>query len=544
MTGFVNPELRKFVPIKPINILHPPCWKWDLEIIDLNCKTRILWVMDGGLDMNASNGFGLTEAKSIVEAATATKYPVEITTAHRSVGTGCDVNNFTFDGTHTVGSENRSISYYEEIWIFSISSTANELDTATELPVLEDYMSNGGGVFATGDHADLGAGVCENIPRVKSMRKWRVVDGAPTGNGPTRIDTNVPSSVFSPDFDLQSDSLAQRIYPVWQGTFDSTDYLPHPVLEMPDGKAVTHLPDHPHEGKCVIPNVLDPAEYPEDDGGVQVAPELIAYGVSGGAGFNGSKPSITPPELFGVLGAYDGHQAGIGRVVVDSTWHHWLNINLNGTGAGTINGVIQNGLYDAMLNPTPEYLEIQRYFQNIAAWLEPNRYRICFVIRFICRRWHWPFIEEFEIIEKPDFGDFVRIGEIIEQTILPFEGKGAMFQLLSEILDATGAPRIVRNTFNPLYRGKETISISPLVRGGVLVHALLGGAFHELMKELPEDQFEAMKHTKTVFDKSEDDKSNPLFRSLASGVNQAMELLKEELHQADALHNDFSKALE
>ena len=544
MTGFIKAELQKFEPFKPDRVFFPPCWRWDYEIIDLNCKTRILWVMDGGLDMDSTNGFGLTEAKTIVENATGTNHPVEITTAHRSSGTGCDVTNFTFDSTHTVSGTNRTIDYYEEIWIFSISSLSNDLDTATELPALENFMDNGGGVFATGDHADLGAGVCENIPRVKSMRKWRVVDGAPTGSNTTRIDTNVPNPSFSPDFDLQSDNIAQRIYPVWQGTFDNINYLPHPVLEMPDGKSVTHLPDHPHEGKCVIPAVLDPAEYPTDGVGMQVAPELIAYGVSGGPGFSSGKPSITPPELFGILGAYDGHQASIGRVVVDSTWHHWLNINLNGTGAGTINGASQNGLYDAMNNPTPEYLEIQRYFQNIAAWLEPNRFRLCFLIRLICVRWNWPLIEEFEVIDRPEFSDLVNIGEMISKSITPFKGKGGVSQLVTEILEVTNLPAALKNTFNHLYRGEDKLELPVMVRSEQLFNAILGGVFNSLMQEVPDDRAKAAEYLKKVTDKAKTSEDIPLVKSMAKGAKQAIELINTELCQADSLHHELKKLSE
>lgn len=404
---------KKFTPFFDRVIRYPHCWQWGTEVINLNCKTRILWVMDGSIDLAATDGFALSEAKEIVAAATNTNYPVEITAAHRTSGVDCDVSGFTFNGIHTVDGEDRTISYYDEIWIFAIESSTDALDEAIELPVLTEFMNNGGGVFATGDHASLGAALCENIPRVKSMRRWR--DGTPPQTGTTRHDTNVPNPDFGPRFDLQADNIAQRIYPVWQ-TSQSVDYQPHPLLEMPGGNVATHLPDHPHEGICVLPDSLDSEEYP-----MGVAPEMAAYGVSAGPGFSGTKPSIPEPKLFGVIGAYDGHQASIGRVVVDSTWHHWLNVNLNGVGDSS-DGIDQKGLYDADGNPTPEYLEIQQYFQNIASWLEPNRFRICFIIRFICIRWSWPFIEELIEFEKPDFEKLIDIGQSVEKAIIKFQG--------------------------------------------------------------------------------------------------------------------------
>lgn len=540
MTGFVQEPLKRFVPINTDNIFRQPCW---VQIIDLNCMTRILWVMDGGINMNPLSGFGLTEAKTIVEASTGTNYPIELTTAHRSNGAGCDVLNFRFDGTHVVNGQNRTIGYYEEIWIFSISTNGGDL-SPIELTELDTYMNNGGGVFATGDHHDLGAGVCENIPRVKSMRKWRYSDGAPPGSGPMRIDTHVPNPVFSPAFDLQSDSLAQRIYPVWQGDFDNANYLPHPLLEMPNGKTVAHLPDHAHEGKCVVPDTLDSTEYPSDVDGVQIAPELVAYGVSGGPGFFIGKESIVPPEIFGIIGAYDGHQANIGRVVVDSTWHHWLNINLNGTDSNSINGVPQNGLYDTQFNPTPEYLEIQRYFQNIASWLEPKGFRLCFIYQIYCLNQLSPFIEEFERLDNPSFDDFVSIGETIEQSMLPFKGRYGTMELLNQILDVVDAPSIFRNTFNPLYRGENKLSIPQIIKQQTLVQAILGGAYHELIKALPEDNEQVIEFIKSTFKECKDDKQNPLLKALASGTSQAMSKIHTELQTAGNFRNHIENVID
>jgi hypothetical protein len=62
-----------------------------------------------------------------------------------------------------------------------------------------------------------------------------------------------------------------------------------------------------------------------------------------------------------------GDAAQVGRVVCDATWHHFVNINLNGSGAGLdpMNGLPRTGLY-AFGIPTPEYLKIQRYYLNTA----------------------------------------------------------------------------------------------------------------------------------------------------------------------------------
>jgi hypothetical protein len=56
---------------------------------------------------------------------------------------------------------------------------------------------------------------------------------------------------------------------------------------------------------------------------------------------------------FGLIGAYDGDGVGIGRVVVDSTWHHWFSFNLL-------------GFRDA--NPSV-FEGMQAYYRNVGLWL-------------------------------------------------------------------------------------------------------------------------------------------------------------------------------
>ena len=50
------------------------------------------------------------------------------------------------------------------------------------------------------------------------------------------------------------------------------------------------------------------------------------------------------------------HRANKGRVLVDSTWHHWFNVNLFGLRA-------ENG---------DEYKDVLAFFRNVAVWLSPK----------------------------------------------------------------------------------------------------------------------------------------------------------------------------
>jgi hypothetical protein len=90
---------------------------------------------------------------------------------------------------------------------------------------------------------------------------------------------------------------------------------------------------------------------------------------------------------FGVVSAYDGHRAnGMGWVVCDSTWHHFVNVNLI--------GVVEGGVFDEFAIPgesatkhdgflsTPAGLaalnKIKNYYTNIGFWISPPGKHACF----------------------------------------------------------------------------------------------------------------------------------------------------------------------
>jgi hypothetical protein len=131
--------------------------------------------------------------------------------------------------------------------------------------------------------------------------------------------------------------------------------VPHPLLCSPE-VVVRFLPDHMHEGTCEVPANLEtrtltlgggtvreypdyvPASPPSGYVPAPLAPEIVATGdVVAGT----TSPALDPGDhtgssdpadaiTFGVIGAWDGHRVGKGRVVVDSTWHQFFNINLTG----------------------------------------------------------------------------------------------------------------------------------------------------------------------------------------------------------------------
>ena len=360
---------------------------------------RVLIVCDDEFSYSAAHKFGLTE---LIDALHAPSFFVNfaITKAHRentSYAADADIKNFKFTTSSHFNPAN-----FDEIWFFGLrheSETISKMNDQ-ELRIVSEFMDNGGGVFATGDHEDLGASLCGRIPRVRSMRKWTfdynaVADGyelydPSSGDGPPvygahRHDTLIAGHNTGFTFDDQSDDLAAPIIPTIYGF--GNQYLsyryPHPVLCGPRG-VIAILPDHMHEGHCLVPtnpglsttfDGYTSVEYPTLNS-FQVLPDVIAKGVvtaheTDNAGVGGIQDVPAIAAQFGCIGAYDGQAASVGRVVVDSTFHHFVNINVNGTGSDSSDPIKQQGFYASSVG-LQQFEQIQAYWRNIAIWLAPG----------------------------------------------------------------------------------------------------------------------------------------------------------------------------
>ncbi|MFT3695134.1 MAG: hypothetical protein QM831_18500 [Kofleriaceae bacterium] len=335
-----------------------------------------------------------------------------------------DIAGFRFDQSHTFEGATRTIMDYDMILFFpqiSHEPTPTDPTAIKEAAAIAKFMESGRGFFCTGDHYNLGSQLAGILPRVRSMRRWwtdatnpaKPADAplAPSGASADRHDTLVSGDDNTIVFEDQSDEVPQTIDPVMYGAgltvrqgYPATARVPHPLLCSPMG-IVDKLPDHMHEGTCEVPADLTKSfsfddgsgpvtgrEYPDYEGS-PLAPEVVATGSVTAhatpyidpldAGFsNGQDPHYDPtnPTVFGVIGAWDGHRVGKGRVVVDSTWHHFFNINL--TGDRLLENISlsagdqqkKHGFYVAN-NPVTDYQLIQHYYRNIIYWLIPaNRH--------------------------------------------------------------------------------------------------------------------------------------------------------------------------
>jgi hypothetical protein len=391
------------------------------------CKVRVLLVADG-LDFSET-GFGLsTFVETLINAGLWHAY-FEITLAH--------LDSYVSDDQVMVGKPgiHRSIKgfvfdnpvhftpdMYDVVYLFGISTDlswfAPRAGNPTQYPSdrlgdaelvnLSLFQDNGGGLFATGDHGQLGAAMCAHVKRARNMRIWydTSFDNAlneVSMDGERRNDTNHIGHDTVTQFNDQSDDIPQTIYPklykLGIGPFYRYSY-PHPILCGPNG-VIRVLPDHPHEGEVIVPSDLtlnypydSTVEYPFATGSTtyRISPEIIARSLVPAGNTAGSKDP-TKMHTFGAIGAYDGHSAGVGRVVTDATWHHYVNINLIGEEWLPPSDPKSLGFL-ASASGLAHLENIKHYYKNTALWLARPALQNCFRKRLL-----WKLLRYDRVIE-------------------------------------------------------------------------------------------------------------------------------------------------
>jgi hypothetical protein len=367
----------------------------------------ILVVVDTDIATQPGVGFGIGSVIELIRATHVGCMRFRVDIAQRSAGSPAVVPNpGPYDPKYTAFRFNMTedgnpvIDKYEQIWCFgfkpdNLGGPDSNIDQASAFPATNEELAKlaswmkvkKGGVFATGDHDYLGASMCRRIPRIGTMRRWTNADGVPPIGTPDRIDTlRPPSPAFEPGApggpqDLnntphQGDTTIQPIeWVAWARariSFLFERVRPHPVLCHPTLGPINVMPDHAHEGLCRDTGTVpltgtynfdaagDQPEYPDAvGGGAKPAPMVIAYGSTlGDPPYNFGKGPQPARARFPMISVYDGHLAGVGRCATDSTWHHWMDVNI-----GDIKAAGGN-----------DWEKVKRYYINLALWLNPPGY--------------------------------------------------------------------------------------------------------------------------------------------------------------------------
>jgi hypothetical protein len=435
------------------------------------CQPRILVVTDT-LSYNSAGGFGLTQFVNTLRTSTIHGMTPVVTTASRTADATADLPSYDFNHA----TNGLLISRYDVVFLFGVRSEGNLDLPQAQVDTIAKFMEAGGGVFATGDHETLGASLCGNIPRVRNMRRWKNAQTPPNVSSVKRHSTNLSGPNESEEFSDQSNTEPQRLYLNFRSKAGGVGN-PHPLVQLKaPRRALEVYPDHPHEGECLVPASLAGTfslagtavpEWPNDLTGAALSPEVVAMSVSHGDGFDAKE--ALEPRLFAAIVAYDGHRANKGRVSTDSTWHHFININLDGTGAPGLTGLQTPAGVD-----TEALTRIREHFVNLATWLMPKRVRQCrrfpLVLEELAR---FPLFEELELppLKEITVTELTHIGGALLQSlsrrVAPWELRALVSDTLADGIGEAEALKLLddANTASALRNN----DIAQAVVGGLLV---------------------------------------------------------------------------
>jgi hypothetical protein len=537
------------------------------DVFNENRKTwiRILIVADGNINFGEGK-FGLSEL--INKALHPSAAPWEnliIVTAHRSANDeSSDIPGFRFDTTPDPPYDRPfTIEFYDQVWLFGYERTGSEgaiVEGSAEFEALVNFMNDGGGVFATGDHLNLGGAMSSKLPRVRKMRRWEFRN-TPGLNDATRIDTLREGIDPGYQFDDQSDHIPQEIYPNYK---ISNSCAPEPHHLLAFGRdAIKVLPDHMHEGVCVVPDDLTTTyesdgktfqEFPaEPKTKERLAPEVVAVAVAPGGLFVNVGPVVRPPvtpRCYNVIVAYDGHlvelvvngqakRKGIGRVVVDASFHHFTNINLNGAESGNPQ---RKGFYDSCGNPTKDYVAIKQYYRNIVTWLCPPDVKFKYYKNLLLAlRYMSPLDEEISPGDDFTLEDILYIGAVTYKAITERfsqaeaeECAWAAFCTLPK-----KRQRKVDEFINPWTQSLlSTGVLGQFLDFKVIPKLLLGSAMLGIAKELPESTPDVSRELR-----AKEKKGKRVQDFIATGVELGLIALGDTLLECSGALEKFSATL-
>lgn len=394
---------------------------------------------------------------------------------------------------------------FDQVWFFGIhqinkanfrlriggGGPESELDKA-EVAALRTRMDSGLGVLVTGDHANerptdaldnpdspctdrargeqflgLGRALGRCIPRAGMMRDW---EGDPTADPRRSFNTQVVTFGTSlTQRAFQQDSVPQQLI---LKTFNergkpSLEGRPHPLFFYRQGEAILLFPDHLHEGAVTVPEKLEEDLWPRTADRFQPKPRVVAYGVD--------KRNAKKLKLIAV---YDGDPAGAGRIVTDSTWHHYFNTNLSA--------------FPATSAPLTAADQIGQYYSNLVLWLTPRAKRS--EMADAMSRW---------IARQPELAELVgpnpsrRLSDILITggISMKYLTEAASDCEIHELLQMT-IPLSTGRRYESLYFPEESRPLSPLPS----MELLLGSLIHDAPQEPAEIRsMDAFSETRLTF---------------------------------------------
>lgn len=226
-------------------------------------------------------------------------------------------------------------SDYDQVWIIGVDVGGNTGINGAECTALSNFRRNGGAIFSTRDHQDLGVSLC-NLGGIGAAHFFHSKHPDPDPERNQRDDPFTTAIDF-PNYHSGSNGDVQRVQAVGPV---------HPVMAGEGGTTLGSLPAHPHEG-----GVGAPPDNPQA--------RVVVSGTS----------QVTH-RPFNIAVAFEGEN-GAGRGWAESTFHHFCDYNWD-TKAGCPSFVTEPPS-DAIAKNPSLLDDTKRYVANLARWLGRRR---------------------------------------------------------------------------------------------------------------------------------------------------------------------------
>ena len=321
-------------------------------------KINILVIADGTLSFSPDDNFSLSEMLNQVDNwnldSEGIRYEFAVTKWHEAELSSNNLLDFI------------SKEYISQLWLFGGSrptDPSSSVLSEAEHAGIKALMDNGElGVFATGDHENIGAHLCADIPRVRYLRFWHLHEdseqSAPHADGRHRAETHFPrliqggGSSDGEEYDAMPKAIWSPIAMLSNGGEANIDA--HPLFFHPDFHRLSFLPDHMHEGRVREAPSAFASDQERDLISIDFPPDsktcIAGWTVRAGMG---PRSKAAMPVIHPVVSCFDHPK--ISRVVTDSTFHHWTWVNIKQISEPPF----QNYAWD----------HVRQYPRNIAAWL-------------------------------------------------------------------------------------------------------------------------------------------------------------------------------
>lgn len=372
---------------------------------------------------------------------------------------------------------------FDQIWLFGLHQVNKESFTlgvngggpdseldADEISCLRKWMDRGGGVLITGDHASLepldsltpdpnapcpdtfrldpenkkqtrflglGRALGRCVPRAGEMRDW---EGPPTAS--REASNNTQTMTFTPSSgNFEDERLFQRDHIPQQLILQPFDEKgqparfgqPHPLFLYSQDRTIQFFPDHLHEGAVAIPNIDDEDLWGEKTKAFRPEPRVVAFGLDKRDG-----------RKLDLIATYDGDAIGVGRIVADSTWHHYFNVNLH------------RFTHPARKNSAAD--QIGQFYGNLAVWLSSSQKRFEMADAMFAWLARQPILlEERGPRLLNQERDILRIGEIARHLLLQVAAPCEVHELLQVTV-----PSPYREPNEALYLSESGFDLSHL----------------------------------------------------------------------------------